>query len=150
MLRVLVCPPTTMKPTNNISDMQKKKTINEEGSCFHSFVVKTITSQMIFFGVFLDGWIIMADQQSISHEVTTIKMMASLDSYIHQQHHHHHHHLSSLLEMSEVPNFELGGCVTNYKPWVFKVLKTFGRILQFLIKDFRKFRVGWFSNSFDF
>ncbi len=84
--------------------------------------------------VFLDGWIIiMADQQPISHEVTTIKMMASLDSYIHQQ--HHHHHLSSLLEMSEVANFELGGCLTNYKPWVFKVLKTFGRILQFLMKD---------------
>jgi hypothetical protein len=84
--------------------------------------------------VFLDVWIIiMADQQPISHEVTTIKMMASLDSYIHQQ--HHHHHLSSLLEMSEVANFELGGCLTNYKPWVFKVLKTFGRILQFLMKD---------------
>jgi hypothetical protein len=44
---------------------------------------------------------IMAEQQSISHEVTTIKMMASLDSYIHQQ----HHHLSSLLEMSEVPSW---------------------------------------------
>jgi len=58
----------------------------------------------------------MADQQSISHEVTTIKMMASLDSY-HQQHHHHHH--LSLLEMSEVANSELGDCLTNYKPWVF-------------------------------
>jgi hypothetical protein len=84
--------------------------------------------------VFLDGWIIMSDQQPISHEVTTIKMMASLDSYIHQQH-HHHHHLSSLLEMSEVANFELGGCLTYYKPWVFKVLKTFGRILRFFMKD---------------
>ncbi len=114
--------------------MQKKKTpINEEGSFFHIFFVKTITSQMILFSAFLDGWIIMAaDQQSISHEVTTIKMMASLDSYIHQQ---HHHHLSSLLEMSDVPNFELGVCLTNYKPWVFKVLKTFGRILRILMKD---------------
>jgi hypothetical protein len=63
----------------------------------------------------------MADQQSISHEVTTLKMMASLDSYIHQQHHHHHHHHHlSLLEMSEVANFELGDCLTNYKPWVFE------------------------------